>query len=619
MRVVRAMGATMILSKRFVFASSALILAACSTGGRPISSSSQDASVSGAYLQGRYAAQAFDIPRAGEAFGEVADRVSGIESHRSAFGYTLAAGDFAEAEKQARMLVAQNSDDRDFGNEPGIQADMPRLTLATAAMRRGDAAAAAQLLEQPLRSGLGRSLSVLLRSAALYEAEGMDAATRVLTEQEPGTFRGLIPLHVGYLYLIDGNKEAAEAAFRQALSAPRNEMAALGVSRLLEELGREDEARAVYRTMLQDAGLYSRAGRMGLVRMGDLEPGTRAFGQHANNQGYIVADAKGLFGLALESYAWLGFEQAIGLQNSSPAAEQYRRAALVMPLGLANLARAVDDDRDASHYLASLVFGLYGTPDASEDAAKDIDPDSWIYTYAKLEEASAVFDRGDEEAGIDVLQAAIRDEGPTPQWSLQVQLYEASNGSFDVADAAGTDAINTAEAFGILPSSLWRYYFSRGAIRIENDRWEGGLADLEKALELSPDEPVILNHLGYSYVEQGQQLDRAFGMIERALNIDPNNGSIVDSLGWAHFQRGNYEEAAPILERAVGLEPADSTITDHLGDAYYMLGRERDARYEWRRVLDLEDADEELKLAVQRKLDGDFSTAPVLAERGPIS
>ena len=610
------MGQVMNLFMR-IFAITVLsLLSACVSGGREISADSQQASISGAYLQGRFAAQSFDIPRAREAFGEVADRLSGAESQRSAFGYALASGDFEEAEEQARLLLDQRTSDSVPAEELGIQADMPILTLASAAMRDGDPAEAARLLEQPLQSSLGRSLSTLLRSAALYEAEGLEPASRVLTEQDPGTFRGLIPQHVAYLYLLDGQVDAAEAAFRQSLAAPRNEVAALGVSRLLEGMGREDEARAVYRTMLQDAGLYSRAGRMGLTRLGDLPDETRTYKQRAANQHLIVSDAKGLFGLALENYAWLGFEQAIAVQTNNPGAEQLRSSALVIPLGLDNLARAVDDQRDAAHYLASLVFGVYGTPDAARVAAQKISPESWLYTYAKLEEASSAMDHGQEDRGPAILRQAISAEGSSPQWSLQVHLYLAALGDFERADVAGTEAIDVAERLGVLPSSLWRYYFSRGAVRLERGMWEPGRDDLEKALELSPDEPIILNHLGYSYVERGENLDRAFGMIERALEVNPQNGSIVDSLGWAHYQRGNYEEAVEILERAVSLEPADGVITDHLGDAYYMAYRDRDARYEWRRVLELDDADEALKTAARRKLDGDLSEAPTLTSRG---
>lgn len=595
--------------------------AVLSSESRPISADSSNASVSGAYLQGRFAAQAFNIPKAGNAFEEVARRTPGPQGSRTAFGYALAGGDFEEAERQARLIVAQRSVGGMLSpDEASIQADLPILTLASAAMREGAFEEAAELLRPPLQSSLGQSLSVLLRSAAVFETDGMDGAARVLTEQEPGGFRGLVPLQAAFLYQLAGDTRSAEAAFRQALGAPRNEIAALGFARLMESLGRTDDAEAIYRTFVQDAGLYTRAGRMGLVRLGKLDGEPRAFRQRAKKEPPVVENATELFALALEGFAWLGFEQAISVQNNQPGAEELRRSSLIIPLGLANLARAVDPGREASHYLAALVFGVYDTPEVAIAAAQEIKPESWAYSYGQIEIATAEVDGDERDKGIDTLKRAIRGDGiAAPQWALQLHLFLAADKRYAESDRYATDAIEAAERLGVLPSSLWRYYFSRGAMRVEAGLWDSGRDDLEYALELAPDEPLVLNHLGYSYVERGENLERAFGMIERALDIDPDNGAIVDSLGWAHFQRGNYDQAVPLLERAVGLEPADAVITDHLGDAYYMVGRDREAIYEWRRVLDLDDATDELKADARAKLAGDFSDAPTLARRGPMA
>jgi Flp pilus assembly protein TadD len=286
---------------------------------------------------------------------------------------------------------------------------------------------------------------------------------------------------------------------------------------------------------------------------------------------------------------------------------------LIVPLGLANLARYVDPDRNAADYLAALIFSFYGTPEIAIEAADAVPPESWLYGYVILEKANAAQDAGTAEDAIAILRQASRAEKrPEPQWALQLHILLAAEGRYDEADEAGTVAIREAERLGVLPSSLWRYYFARGANRLDAGRDEAAFADLEKTLELAPDEPIILNHLGYSYVERAQQLERAFGMIERAVEIEPQNGSIVDSLGWAYFQRGFYDKAVERLEEAVQLEPADAVITDHLGDAYFMTGRSRDAQYEWRRVLSLEDADDELRSAAAAKLEGDYSSSPTL-------
>jgi tetratricopeptide (TPR) repeat protein len=600
------------LVRAALIAALALLTACASSGQQPPADDSRSESVFGAYLRGRYAAQAFDIPRAGAAFEEVSRRTDAPQGASTAFGYALASGDIEEAERQARMIVATRSEGP--ADDSSIQSDLPALTLAAAAMERGDAKEAAAILSAPMQSSLGQSLAALLKSAAVYGAGNLTEASDVLAQQPEGTFRGLIPLHAALLYQLENDPGSAEAAYRQALSAPRAEIAAIGLARLYEEEGRPEDAEPIYRTLLQDSGLYARAGRMGLARIGRLEDADRTFLRRAKEAPPLAEGAKGLFALGLEGYAWLGFDQAISIGNGDPRAEQLRRISLVIPLGLANLARHVDPSRDAADYLASIIFGVYDTPEAAVEAARAVPPESWLYTYALLEIADAQASEGDLAGAADILRRAIQEEGPDPQWALQLHLTLSQDERYEESDFYAGEAIKAAEALGVPEAGLWRYYFSRGAVRTEAGWWPEGRDDLEKALSMSPDEPLILNYLGYSYVERGEQLERAFAMIERALAIDPQNGAIVDSLGWAHFQQGRYEEAVRLLEQAVGLEPADGVITDHLGDAYYAAGKTREARFEWRRVLELDDADDELKASVRAKLDGDFSEAPVLAE-----
>ncbi|MEM9840046.1 MAG: tetratricopeptide repeat protein [Pseudomonadota bacterium] len=595
-----------------------VLVAACASN--PSSTSrlafGDDSSLSGAYLQGRYAAQDYNLPKADEAFKDVARRRDDLDANRLAFSYALAAGSMDEAERQARIIVGKPIPPTD-GFQPGLQADLPRITLAAAAMRDGDYDDVLNWLEADLQSPLGQSLAVLLRSAAAYEASGLEEATNILAAQAPGTFRGLVPMHVAALLEIEGDPAGAETAYRQALNAPRNEIAAIAYARFLEDTGRTEDAQRIYSRMLQDAGLYMRAGRMGMTRTGALLGQSRAFVRSAERQPKIVRDARNVFAMALEGFAWLGFEQALNTVMPGPGGELARQEELVVPLALANLARSTDDGNDIGDYLAMLIFGFYETADAAVAAADAIPRESWLYTFAQLEKATVRAQTADDASlGIDVLREAIRKDGSSnPAWGLQLHIFLAADGQYAEADRYATEAIAAAEAWNVDPLSLWRYYFARGAARVEADRFEEGTADLEKALELAPDEPIILNHLGYTYVERGANLERAFAMIESALEQEPQNGAIVDSLGWAHYQRGNYQDAVRYLEEAVGLQPDDAVITDHLGDAYYMVGRDRDARFEWRRVPELDDADDALRALAARKLDGDFSESPILSGR----
>src|ERR1700761_8499356 len=138
------------------------------------------------------------------------------------------------------------------------------------------------------------------------------------------------------------------------------------------------------------------------------------------------------------------------------------------------------------------------------------------------------------------------------------------------------------------------YYYYRGICEERSHQWPKAEADMKKALELQPDQPHVLNYLGYSWIDQGVNLDEGMKMIKRAVEQRPDDGYIVDSLGWAYFRIGNYEEAVKNLERAIDLKPEDPTINDHLGDAYWKVGRTLEAKFQWAHARDLKPEPEDL-------------------------
>ena len=140
----------------------------------------------------------------------------------------------------------------------------------------------------------------------------------------------------------------------------------------------------------------------------------------------------------------------------------------------------------------------------------------------------------------------------------------------------------------------WVYYYFRGICLERSKQWAKAEVDMKKALELQPEQPHVLNYLGYSWIDQGINLDDAMKMIKRAVEQRPDDGYIVDSLGWAYYRIGNYEDAVKNLERAIDLKPEDPTINDHLGDAYWRVGRKLEARFQWQHAKDLKPEAEEL-------------------------
>ena len=151
-----------------------------------------------------------------------------------------------------------------------------------------------------------------------------------------------------------------------------------------------------------------------------------------------------------------------------------------------------------------------------------------------------------------------------------------------IEDKAGEDKANAV------------YYYYRGICEERSKQWSKAEADMRKALELQPEQPHVLNYLGYSWIDQGINLDEGMRMIKRAVDQRPDDGYIVDSLGWAYFRIGNYEDAVKNLERAIDLKPEDPTINDHLGDAYWRVGRTLEAKFQWAHARDLKPEPEDL-------------------------
>ena len=152
-------------------------------------------------------------------------------------------------------------------------------------------------------------------------------------------------------------------------------------------------------------------------------------------------------------------------------------------------------------------------------------------------------------------------------------------------------------AIALLPKPTkdnWALFYSRGVCNERLKDWPAAEADLKRALALSPEESVVLNYLGYSWVDQGMHLKTAMDYIRKAVKLKPEDGYYVDSLGWAYFRLGNLPAAVEQLERAVELRPDDPIINDHLGDAYWRIGRKLEAKYQWQQSLSLKPESEQL-------------------------
>ncbi|KAJ56115.1 hypothetical protein ACMU_10185 [Actibacterium mucosum KCTC 23349] len=246
--------------------------------------------------------------------------------------------------------------------------------------------------------------------------------------------------------------------------------------------------------------------------------------------------------------------------------------------------------------------------------------DDPAYYAAELGRANTLERSGKPDAAVEVLASLAKDYPSVP--IVQTTLGDTLSGlrRFEEATAAYDAAIGL---FSETTPSQWYIYYARGITFERRQLWPQAEADFRKALELSPDQPRVLNYLGYSLVEKRIKLDEALDMIERAVAGRPDDGYITDSLGWVLYRLGRFDEAVPHMERAVELMPIDPIINDHLGDVLWKVGRKLEAEFQWKRALSLVDPEDiPVELSperIRRKLDVGLDV--VLDEEGaePLS
>ena len=156
----------------------------------------------------------------------------------------------------------------------------------------------------------------------------------------------------------------------------------------------------------------------------------------------------------------------------------------------------------------------------------------------------------------------------------------------------------------------WALLYTRGIALERANQWDRAEADFLKALELRPDQPLVLNYLGYTWIELGQHYDEALDMLKKAVSLRPRDGYIADSLGWVYYRLGDDSGAVRWLERAIGLQPDDPTINDHLGDVYWRVGRVDEARFQWQRALSFEPETDQVEKIEAKLVGGLPESAP---------
>ena len=533
-------------------------------------------SPSGSYLAARHAGTQRDAAAAA-AYYRAALRADPRNSEilERAFISMLQDGDMDEAIRLAERIVQQDRNDR-----------VARLVLGVRALKQKQYSQARTNFAQSIRGPITDLAATLLGAWTMYGANDVKGAIESIDKLQGADWYALFKdLHAGMILDAAGQKKEAGRRLDRAYKLDQTGLRLVeAYGSWLSRNGQRDEAVKVFRTF--DAQLP----RHPLI--------VEAMETLKTRQLPLLADTPQL-GAAEVLY---GLGAAIGRRGGEDLGLVYLQLALYLapnqPLALLSLADLYEQLKNPR-----LAIKIYERVPQTSPLRRnaDIQLATNLDTLDRQDEAKKRLDKliADRPADIEAIMALGNILRGRKSFDECAQVY-----------SKGIATISKPE------KPHWLIYYFRGICNERAKKWPAAEEDLKVALKLYPDQPHVLNYLGYSWVDQGLNLDEGMRMIRRAVEQRPDDGYIVDSLGWAYYRLGNYEEAVKHLERAVELKPDDPTINDHLGDGYWKIGRVLEARFQWSHARDLKPEPEELT-KIQQKLQSGLSeeTSSAAAEK----
>jgi tetratricopeptide (TPR) repeat protein len=509
---------------------------------------------SGSYLAARHAGQEREAGAAAAYYRSALQRdPKNSELTDRAFLALLVSGDIDEAVKFAEKVVAADKADR-----------VSRLVMGVQALKRKQYSAARKDLTQSVRGPITDLTATLLTAWSMYGAGDSKGAVAAIDKLAgPDWYTIFKDLHAGMILELANNQKEAGKRFEQAYKLDSSALRVVeAYGSWLSRNASTKEALAVFEAFDQKLPRHP----LVVEAMTKLKAGEKLSPLVANAQ---AGGAEALYGLG----ASLGRRgEDLGLV--------YLQLSLYLspnhPLALLSLAD---------------LYESLKKPELAIKVYERIPTNSPLYRNAAIQMAGNLdtLERSAEaEKRLDDLIKQHPDD-----LEAMMALGNILRGHKKFAECA--DVYSKAIAtLGTPDKANWALFYFRGICDERSKQWAKAEADLKKSLELFPDQPHVLNYLGYSWIDQGINLDDGMAMIKRAVQQRPDDGYIVDSLGWAYFRIGNYDEAAKQLERAIELKPEDPTINDHLGDAYWRVGRELEAKFQWAHARDLKPDPEDL-------------------------
>jgi len=550
--------------KAFFVSGVGVCLCACAHAAAPANDSSAppQAEAYGSYLAGRLAASEHDMPEASQLFRQsLVQDPNNPDLLNRALLYTAGAGNVEEAARLAQRVIVTTPDDR-----------IARLALTVEAIRRHDFAGAR---EQIGKSAKGPFTALTLSLLDAWAAQGAGRTDEALAAlKDVTTEGGTAALHAYHRALIldlAGRNSDADSAYREALNlAPGSPRMVEAYGRFLERTGRPADAQAYYAKYVGDSALTPII-ETAKARMAAGKTPDRLVSRPEDGA------AESLFGIAA----------SLSDDASTDVAILYLRFALNLSPDF-DLAKVVLADRLESLKKYDDAIGVYRSIDSSSP-----------YHFAAAVQIAVDESRLNQtdKAIADLAALTVQRPADVTTWTALGDAYRANEKYESAADAYD----HAVKLLSPVTAKDWPLYYARGVSEERSHRWAEAERDLQYALKLSPDQPQVLNYLGYSWVDQGRNLPEAVAMLEKARALSPYDGYIVDSVGWAYFRLGRYQDSAKTLEQAVLLVPGDATINEHLGDAYWMVGRKLDAHFQWNHALAFGAVDKQ-KTGIEKKL-----------------
>jgi tetratricopeptide (TPR) repeat protein len=526
-------------------------------------------SVLGNYLAGRFARASQDTKDAAEFYERARTRdPTNAVLLDQAFQMETMSGDWSKAVPLAEQLAATHQSHR-----------MSQFLLGVTAFKKADYAGAESRFKAASENPIGELTSAIALGWSRLAAGDADGAlSAVDLTKQPDWAQFYLRYHRALIADLAGRKAVARAAYEKMFRQDsRTLRTALAYAQHAAHYGDFKLARQIMKEQLSKT-------------QGDAHPLAKDMLRRINDKEktplLVTSPTEGL------AEVFYGLGEALTGEGGVSLGTIYLQLALYAEPDHAFALAALANAEEVAHRYQDAIATYDKIPKNTPlQSAIEIRKAFNLNSLDKTDEAKAILER-----------LAVKDPKDVRPLEALGNIYRARK-EYAQAVTYFTRAI---KVLGKPNNSHWGYYYARGTAYERLKNWPAAEADLKKALAMAPDQPMVLNYLGYSWIDQGKNLKEGMKLIEKAVQLKPDDGYIVDSLGWAHYKRGDFKDAVRFLERAVEIKPEDPTLNDHLGDAFWKVGREREAKFQWNQALSLEPEPEDvekIKAKIERGLD----------------